>query len=330
MKKLPIILLIIFIAGVCNNASSQGFLAKMQKLKDKVNSWDNKYRETWLPFPDENYHIKTITCAYGNNNVYKIVYTYNDNELLQNISIYTINPKSGKEKFFRSLKDIEYFSKDSIVSVRSCVGMQDNKPLYRYNAYKMKYGKIIASAGSDTPFTSPIAFSVQTTYNDKGKIASCSEYNNTLKYNDQNQLIENSFFFNGRFTKYTYTYDEKNPLIFACKSEIGATKDSPLKTNSQCFKIVKKDKNTESVIREAFENFPEKEEVIVTRDYAGKIVKVTDNTFDRLLNATIEYEERASNDKLFSFTSDFKNFVQFGNCAIQYKIPFFLFYYDED
>ena len=112
------------------------------------------------------YHIKSITCAYGNTNVYKLVYMYNDNDLLSSIDLYTISQKSGNERFLKNLKRLNYNGKDSIVTVESCIGEQGGKPLFHYDAYKMRKGLIVACASSSEPLATPINFTEFYYYND--------------------------------------------------------------------------------------------------------------------------------------------------------------------
>lgn len=310
------------------NASGQGFLNKMQKLKDKMNSLDNGWRETWLPFPSEVYHIKSITCAYGNTNVYKLVYTYNDNDLLSSIDLYTISPKSGKEKFFKNIKTLRYNSKDSIVSVETCTGEQGGKPLYKYDAYKMRKGLIVASASSSEPLATPINFTELYYYNDARKLM--AHRYETFTYNSKGQLAEKTCDYNGKYAVSTYSYDDNNAQLLSCKNLQASTKADTLKPDYGSFRIVSKGKKVEALVRDAYNNFKENEEIVIARDFQGRVTRVTDNTCERLLNATIEYEERASNDKLFAFNTGALDFYQFDNIASQFHVPFYLFYMGED
>ncbi len=310
------------------NASGQGFLSKMQKMKDKMNSLDNGWRETWLPFPDEAYHIKSITCAYGTTDIYKMVYKYNDNDLLSSIDLYTISPKSGREKFFRNLKTLTYNTKDSIVMVQSCTGERGGKLEYAYQAYKMRKGLIVASASSSEQLATPVNFTEFYYYNDARKLA--AHRYETFSYNSKGQLVEQTCDFNGKYAVSAYTYDDNNPLLLTCKNLQARTKADTLKPDCGSYRIVSKGKKTDALVRDAYNSSKEKEEIVVTRDFQGRVVHVTDNTCERLLNATIEYEERGSNDKLFAFSSGDLAFYQFGNVASQFRVPFFLFYVGED
>lgn len=70
MKTSAKLIMLLLMLGGGINASSQGFLKKLDNLKNKTNYLDNKVREVWIPFPNENYNIKSITCSYGSTPAY--------------------------------------------------------------------------------------------------------------------------------------------------------------------------------------------------------------------------------------------------------------------
>lgn len=324
MKKHVFLLLTAFTILFSISASAQmGLLNRLQKMKDKVNVLDAKYRVTWLPFTEDKFHMKTVTCAYGTTDLYKFDFTYNDNNLLEHVTMSTISPTSGEVTFFCNYIDLAYNYSDSVVFRRQYAGRQGNDPIYIYGAFKMRKGRIVASQTSNTYFKEPYTFTNHFYYNEAGKcIAPRSQ---TYTYDANSRLTATASDFNGVVERTAYTYDEKNPLLYSVKQEKKEADGTwvPYGTN---FSITKNDKKEEVVTREAHGNFAAKPVVILSRDYFGRVTRVSNPDNEKLLNSTIEYEEGASNDKLFFFFQNANTFIQMGNVASGYYVPFFLFY----
>ena len=306
------------------NVSGQGFLKKLDNLKNKTNYLDNKYREDWIPFPQDNYHIKSITCAYGETSVYTLDFVYDDNALLTGIDLYIISPKTGNKIFYQRVKDISYNKSSKEVVVKEYRFQKKSTVAKSFHYYKMDKGKIIASTStySETPLEKPIPYQSHFNYNEAGKPITKGS-----KFNEKNQLIADSLIFNGAFIKTTIDYNNTDPLLFSKKEETRMLSSDTV-TSRNITTITKKNTYDESVVISWFKGV--KEKLYISRDILGRVIAVTDNSQERLLKATIEYEDRTSNEKLFCFNNtNPTDIYQFGNAAMLYNIPFYLFYFDE-
>lgn len=325
MKTSAKLIMLLLMLGGGINASSQGFLKKLDNLKNKTNYLDNKVREVWIPFPNENYNIKSITCSYGSTPAYQLQYNYNQNGLLSSIDLYSISPRSGRTNFNKTISTFIYNYKEDVVIQKSFINKRGSEEIYSYKAYKMVKGKVVGTAYAEEPFTFPIKFRDNYTYNEAGKLASTNSF--TYTYNDKNLLTRVNSDYNGVISTTTYEYDPKNPFLVSCKVEEKKSNEDTTKIMAKSYRIISKGRFTEAVVSYVDNS---KEFLVVERDPLERIISVTDNRQDRLLKATIEYDERVSNEKLFAFKTDPIDFYQQGNIASLYNIPFYMFYFDED